>query len=99
MSPITIPAQLMPRFGLMDANELPTSPFDLEEFFRAIRTGYETTEKRQVLETFLRATTFAIQAKPFAISARNFGHTESLPTHSTHQASLLCSLPSGLNDP
>jgi hypothetical protein len=89
----------MPRFGLTDLHELPTSPFDLEEFFRAIQTGYETTEKRQVLETFLRATTFAIQAKSFAMSPRDLGHTESLPTHSTHQASLLCSPPSGLNDP
>jgi hypothetical protein len=37
MSPITTPAQLMPRLGLTDVHELPTSPFDLEEFFRAIR--------------------------------------------------------------
>jgi hypothetical protein len=70
----------MPRFGLTDLHELPTSPFDLEEFFKAIQTGYETTEKRQVLETFLRATTFAIRAKSFAISPRDFG-TPSLYQH------------------
>src|ERR1700682_5595097 len=32
----------------------------------------------RILKTFLRATTFAIQAKSFAISPRDFGHTESL---------------------
>ena len=37
MSPITTPAELTPRFGLTDVHEPSTSPFDLEELFRAIR--------------------------------------------------------------
>ena len=37
MSPITTLAELTPRFGLTDVHEPPTSPFDLEDFFRAIR--------------------------------------------------------------
>jgi hypothetical protein len=91
MSPITTPAQLTPRFGLTDVHELPTSPFDLEEFFRAIQTCYEITEKRQVLEPFLRATTFAIQAKSVAIRPRDFG-TPSLYQHIV-LTKLHCSVP------
>jgi hypothetical protein len=75
----------MPGFGLTDVHELPMSPFDLDSSERS-ETDYETTKKPQILETFLRATTFAIQANSLAISLRNFGHTESSsPTHGTHQ--------------